>query len=253
MGSADKEEILSYLQELAARINSNTLTVHQVNEDGQISSATIIHRFGGFSEALIQAGLKPGRVYKRNPETMLKELADLTSHLGRVPSKTEINKNLSCNARHYEKEFGSVTNAITSIKDGRVNSEESQSGRGILAAQVSLTRSKSRRRYGPTIDFRGLRHAPINELGVVFLFGMLAEELGFVVESVQTGFPDCDAKLKRSDGSYEGVRIEFEYNSKSFERHGHNPDECDLIVCWLHDWTDAPLEVIELSSLIQRL
>jgi hypothetical protein len=80
------------------------------------------------------------------------------------------------------------------------------------------------------------------------MFGMLAEEMGFVVESVQNGFPDCDAKLKRSDGSFEGVRIEFEYQSSSFQRHGHNACDCDFIVCWEHDWQDCPIDVIELSK-----
>ena len=253
MGTSDKQAILSYLKEYAARLDSNTLSTRQVKQDGQISPATIIRAFGGFSEALIQAGLKPSRIYKRNREAMLQELADLIRSLGREPSKTEINENLSCNAGHYEKQFGSLSKALLLITQDRLDKEQNLTKQSASAFQVSLNKSRSRRRYGPTIDFRGLRHAPINELGVVFLFGMLAEELGFVVESVQTGFPDCDAKLKRSDGSYEGVRIEFEYNSKSFESHGHNPDECDLIICWLHDWKDCPVEVIELSSLINGL
>jgi hypothetical protein len=38
--------------------------------------------------------------------------------------------------------------------------------------------------FGQPINFRGLRHAPINEQGVVFLFGMVSYELGFIVEAV---------------------------------------------------------------------
>lgn len=48
--------------------------------------------------------------------------------------------------------------------------------------------------YGNPIDFRGLRHEPVDEQGVVFLFGMIANELGYMVEGVQTGYPDCEAK-----------------------------------------------------------
>ena len=36
--------------------------------------------------------------------------------------------------------------------------------------------------FGSPINFRGLRHAPINELGVVYIFGMVSYELGFIVE-----------------------------------------------------------------------
>jgi len=35
--------------------------------------------------------------------------------------------------------------------------------------------------FGELIDFRGLRHAPVNENGVIFLFGMVSHELGFMV------------------------------------------------------------------------
>ena len=50
--------------------------------------------------------------------------------------------------------------------------------------------------YGDPIDFRGLRHEPVNEQGVVFLFGMVAEQLEYLVEAIQDGFPDCEAKRK---------------------------------------------------------
>ena len=32
--------------------------------------------------------------------------------------------------------------------------------------------------------------------------------------------------------------------------HFHNPEECDLIVCWEHNWTESPLEVVELRKVI---
>jgi len=109
--------------------------------------------------------------------------------------------------------------------------------------------------FGEPIDFRGLRHAPINEQGVIFLFGMLARDLGFLVEAVQIGFPDCEAKRTFRKGKWKRVRIEFEYESKNFLAHGHPFDGCDVIVCWRHNWAECPanLEVVELSSVIQSL
>lgn len=38
--------------------------------------------------------------------------------------------------------------------------------------------------FGGPLDFRELRHAPINEQGVVYLFGMVSRELGFLVEAI---------------------------------------------------------------------
>ena len=46
------------------------------------------------------------------------------------------------------------------------------------------------------------------------------------------------------------VRIEFEFESRNFMHHFHNPEECDLIVCWEHNWTESPLEVVELRKVI---
>jgi hypothetical protein len=109
--------------------------------------------------------------------------------------------------------------------------------------------------FGQPIDFRGLRHAPINEQGVVFPFGMVAYELGFIVESVQAGYPDCEAKrcVDRKTQRWQRVRIEFEFHSSNFAQHGHEQAGCDVVVCWEHDWPECPLEVVELRSLISSL
>ena len=109
--------------------------------------------------------------------------------------------------------------------------------------------------FGDFINFRGLQHAPVNEQGVVFLFGMVCRELGYVVESVRAGFPDCEAKRKvgQKPTRWQRVRIEFEYLSRNFRVHGHDPDQCDLIVCWQNNWPECPIEVFELSSAMKAL
>jgi hypothetical protein len=48
---------------------------------------------------------------------------------------------------------------------------------------------RDRATYGNPTHFRGLRHEPVNEQGVVLLFGMLTRELGYLVKAVQTGVP----------------------------------------------------------------
>ena len=44
------------------------------------------------------------------------------------------------------------------------------------------------------------------------------------------------------------MRIEFEYRSRNFLRHGHNQRHCDWLVCWADDWPTAParIRVVEL-------
>ena len=33
-------------------------------------------------------------------------------------------------------------------------------------------------------------------------------------------------------------------------QHFHDPEGCDLIVCWEHNWAESPLEVVELKRAI---
>ncbi len=100
-----------------------------------------------------------------------------------------------------------------------------------------------------------MRYAPANEQGIIFLFGIVAERLGFHVESFQIAFPDCEAKQRVGPAGWQSVRIEFEYASRNFRDHGHLPEACDIIVCWEHNWPECPknLEVIALKDELERL
>ncbi len=82
---------------------------------------------------------------------------------------------------------------------------------------------------------------------------MVAHELGYMVEMVTTGFPDCKAKRRVGNGRWERVRVEFEYQSRNFRDHGHDPEGCDVIVCWEHNWPECPVEVLELRSRLETL
>jgi hypothetical protein len=114
---------------------------------------------------------------------------------------------------------------------------------------------KGRPIYGDPTQFRCLPHEPVNEQGVVLSFGMLAKNLGYVVENVQKGFPDCEALRQIAPGRWQRVRIEFEFESRNFREHGHDAAGCDIIVCWRHNWEECPgqIEVVELSSVIKSL
>jgi hypothetical protein len=106
---------------------------------------------------------------------------------------------------------------------------------------------------GPPFHWCALSNAPVNELGVVLLFGMLAGELGFQIEAVWGRYPDIEAKRQIRPGKWQRVRIEVEYESRNFAQHGHNAQDCDIIVCWKHNWAKCPkhIEVIELSRVVR--
>lgn len=108
---------------------------------------------------------------------------------------------------------------------------------------------------GSLITFRGLVYSPINEQGVVFLFGRVLEELNMYIEEIRTKYPDCVARRYTGKG-WERVYIEFEFKSGNFIQHGHDPKECNMIVCWEDDLTEQDkkklegIEILELKSMI---
>lgn len=91
--------------------------------------------------------------------------------------------------------------------------------------------------------------APVNEMGVVCLFTEWARKHHVRIEVIQAAFPDCIAWM-RAGGEEKRIRIEFEYRSRNFRSHKHDPEGCDWIVCWEHDWADCPeqLTVLELRK-----
>ena len=115
-----------------------------------------------------------------------------------------------------------------------------------------MTTNNRKRVFGDKVTFKSLSCAPVNELGVVYLFGVLHDTFDFKIESIQAGFPDCIARRRVGPNRWKEVRIEFEYDSRAFVSHGHDLNGVDVIVCWQHNWRDCPkeIEIIELSSLI---
>lgn len=104
---------------------------------------------------------------------------------------------------------------------------------------------------GDAINFRGMVYGPVNELGVVALFAKVCEEMGFIIEEIRAEYPDCVARQQIKRG-WERIAIEFEYRSSNFLRHGHDPELCDLIVCWEHDWERSPVRVLSLKEYVAQ-
>ncbi|HLP57673.1 MAG TPA: hypothetical protein VK186_02540 [Candidatus Deferrimicrobium sp.] len=114
---------------------------------------------------------------------------------------------------------------------------------------------KKPKTVGESIEFRGLKFAPVDARGVAYLFGMISRELGFVIETFRTVPPNIEGKRCTDTASdrWEKVKIDFVYKSSDFNTPGHNEMETDIIICWLHDWKDCPVEILELRSIIQLL
>jgi len=107
---------------------------------------------------------------------------------------------------------------------------------------------------GPRSQIPDLVYEPVNEQGVIFLFAKYHKELGIeYIEGIQQGFPDAFGRRKIGKTEYEPVDIEFEFMNLDFKNHQHDPNQCDIVVCWEHNWSQCPLEVIELKSTLPKV
>lgn len=233
---------------------------------------------GGWSEVKRLAGIDrhPKANEPLSDEQLLRAFHEVVLERGEVPTWAQFASRSRVSADVLRKRFGGLQGTLIRYRDWlllndpgssvleslqvRSHNESPPPPRPIGAEPAAVPSWGSHGKvlgpeFGPPINFRGLRHAPINEQGVVFLFGMLAYELGFIVEAVHASFPDCEAKraIDNHRHRWQRVRIEFEYQSRTFRDHGHDPAGCDLIVCWEHNWPDCPLEVVELREAISRL
>ena len=118
-----------------------------------------------------------------------------------------------------------------------------------------MRNSKKKSVIGDPINFRAMAHAPTNEAGVVALFSMVARDLGYYIQEISDiRYPD--AILRRENGrGWEELAVEFEFESRNFKEHSHDPAQCDMIICWHHNWIDCPaeIEVMRLPEELKRL
>ena len=221
----------------------------------------IENRFG-WNNALIKAGLEVTHRNNIPVEEIYKEMDRVWNILGRRPLYDEFDKLSKFSNSLLESRFGKYLKAMEAYINWKNQKSDDSSKdehydkvpENIIHDYTGSKSSLKRRRYGSLVNFRGLQHAPLNELGVVFLFGMVSKELGFIVEAISVDFPDCEAKkYDPKSKTWEKISIEFEFNSSNFKKHDHDPSQCDLIVCWEHDWKDCPIEVLELSKIIKDL
>lgn len=269
----DRETIIKEIKRIAREIGSDTVPRSEFMSKSGISEWQIYKHFDSWNEAVEAAGLTPTDVSRIDDAELFREMKNVFVKFGGVCIRMKFNKLCKYSADVYKKRFGKWNDILLAFKSWLKESGEDfpflnqlPSTTNLHKAEESIPTEKRKAKleswdslgtttYGSFLNFRGLQHAPVNEQGVVFLFGMVCLELGFVVEAVRTSYPDCEAKRRvdRKRDKWERVRIEFEYFSSNFRDHGHDPNGCDVIVCWQHNWPECPLEVIELKTAIQSL
>lgn len=260
-----REGMVARVKALARKLGTEKLSRRQIEHATGIGYLQMIRHFDSHNELIAACGLKPRKRNTSVPdETLLQAMHTTFTQAGGLVDWRRFDR--TCKHRHqvYKTRWGTWTGALRAYRvwleihhPGWPHMAElamrCQVGNGRGAGRVAWDGCGGAR-LGPPLNLHGLQHAPTNEMGVVFLFGALAPSLGFLVESLGIAFPDCAAKRRlRGPGEpWERVRIEFEYRSRNFLSHKHNPEQCDLIVCWEHDWPECPLEVLELKREVAK-
>lgn len=267
-----REEILAAIRECAARTGYHP-SFNELTRIMDVSMRRIRQLFGRYSRAVQEAGVEPqGPGRELTMDQLFNDWAGVVRKVGKVPSMDVYRRHSRYSVRPLVERFkfwSVVPRELKDYAERKCLVSEWQDvidiTRTYLEKQKRTTRTSVQRAlqtfvppvlsgcpvYGQPLIPTVLATAPTNEMGVVYLFGALASKLGFIVLRMQAEFPDCEALWRVEPNRWQRVRIEFEFESKNFLRHDHDVKQCDLIVCWTHNWPACPMEVLELSKVME--
>lgn len=266
-----KQQIIDAVLECTQKLG-HVPTHIELMKQTNVSRKQIRWHFGTYAGLLTECDLAgTGSGYRVSMDELFRDWARIVRERKKLPTIAEYEIASQYSVRPLVTRFGSWRQAPPGLKqyaEERGWTEEWKDVLEIVEAQgpYSLegaiksaaakgpddTRKAKKERavYGPLMRPCPLVCGPVNEQGVIFLFGVMAEKLGFVVLRIQTEFPDCEALTQVEEGKWQRVKIEFEYESRNFLRHMHEAGECDVIVCWRHNWPECPLDVVELRTAV---
>jgi hypothetical protein len=268
--SMTKEEIMSAITTCAKGLG-RVPSLTELQRTSKVTEKAIRKHFGKYSWALRDCKLRTeGDSRKADMPDLFRDWATVARQLKKVPSVLEYThlgnysetplrmrfgswKHVPYGLKQYAEKHGLAEEWKDVLELITANDKKAEGSMMQEQGEQSLKRWKvliDRPLYGAPMKPCALAYCPTNEAGVLFLFGSLAVELGFMVTSLQAAFPDCQAMRRVEGGKWQPIWIEFEYQSRNFMKHMHDVKGCDLIVCWEHNWPECPIEVIELRSLV---
>lgn len=268
-----RQEIKAAIVECTEKLG-HVPSLAQLAQNANVSRNEVRVLFGTYVRALRECNLeRTGRGQKVEMEALLRDWAKVARKLKKLPTMVEYDRLGRYSQNPYTRRFGNWLQVPHGLKQFVEEQGHAEDWQDVLAMIAARERESSRKEksllaegrargaraqaerpmYGPFLRPYPLICGPVNEAGVIYLFGAMAERLGFVVMRIQSGFPDCEAMRLVEEERWQRERIEFEYESRNFLRHMHDANECDMIVCWKHNWPECPLEVVELRSEVERL
>ncbi len=267
-----KEEIIAAVKECTRKLGY-TPSVAEFRKKTRVTKNDIRTTFGSYKRLLLASKLeREGGGYTVQLDALFLDWATVARKLGKAPAMVEYELHGKYSVRPLSRRYNGWTGVAAGMREYAIEHGLAEKWKDVLAMVADYApKLKSKRtpvQTKPRVAKPQIRHdcavygeplnipfsyAPTNEQGVLFVFGTLAAELGFSVTQVQTAFPDVEAMREVERNRWQRVRIELEYESRNFLTHMHPLDGCEMIVCWMHNWEDCPLEVIELKTVISNL
>jgi len=256
----DRKTLIETLKAVSRRLRGKPVTQARFERLTGIGIYQVNKHFDGYNGLLHAAGFT---TYLQNlrvsDDELMRGMAEVFRAEKGVTTRVRFARLCRYALSTYEQRFGGWSKTLRAFRKWQekhdpgfphVEALKAHRVPGRVPREGPVWSARGTRQYGEPLHVHGMQHTPINEMGVLFLFAAMASELGYVVESLTPGFPDCEAK-RRVGRVWERVRIEFEFQSRNFRDHRHDPQGCDLIVCWEHNWPQCPVEVLELKSAVQ--
>src|SRR5438270_3000734 len=274
--NVSKEEIIAVIKECAGKLGRPPKFSEFESAYPAIKMGTIRKYVGTYTLALREAGLDClGAGFEVAMDELFRDWAVIVRKMKKLPTMTEYEHQSRYSVRplmgrfkrwtqmprgmheyarqqKVDVEYGDVMNMIRDHYKGEPESAWMLE-RAVDLKACGAYELPDRPVYGPPLTTMHMSCGPTNEQGVMFLFALLAKDLGFVVELIRTEYPDCQALRQVGEERWQRVWIEFEYESRNFLKHFHDASKADIIVCWNHNWPECPLPVIELKVLVKML
>jgi hypothetical protein len=108
-----KEDLIDDMKNVALRLKKESLTQKEYNQYGKFNSSSCVRRFGGWLNALEQAGLKKSRDYNISIEEWFSNLEQVWISIGKQPYPSDMEPPLSkYSYSGYRNKFGGWRKAL---------------------------------------------------------------------------------------------------------------------------------------------
>jgi len=130
------DDLISDLQDVAKKLQKDSVTHSEYDQQGKFNSHIFGRRFGGWLNALEKAGLQKTRNYNVSDEEAFQNLENIWMKLGKQPRREDLFAPLSkYSGAFYEYRFGTWGNALEKFV-AYINKEENVSLEQIKVLEI---------------------------------------------------------------------------------------------------------------------